>query len=65
VTLLIGAAFVALAAVLLVIGVGGLALGAFALGLFVAATGQWISGGHIRDFEGELRALDARRRAGP
>lgn len=64
-TVVIGAAFVALAAVLLIAGAGGLALGAFALGLFVAATGHWISGGHIRDFRGELRALDARRRAGP
>ena len=64
-TVLIGVAFIALAAVLLLIGVGGLAFGALALGLFVAATGHWISGGHIRDFQGELRALDARRRAEP
>jgi hypothetical protein len=43
---------------------GGLALGALLLGALIAAAGVWISGGHIRDFEGQLRALDARRRRG-
>ena len=63
ITLMIGAACAASAAVLRIAGHGGLAVGAFMLGLFIAGTGMWISGGHIRDFEGELRTLDARRRA--
>ncbi|HEY8143384.1 MAG TPA: hypothetical protein VIG06_11965 [Kofleriaceae bacterium] len=62
VTRLMGVAFAAVAIVLHFAGAGGLAAGALMLGLFVAGTGMWISGGHIRDFQAELRALQARRR---
>jgi hypothetical protein len=67
VTAVMGAAFAAVAIVLHVVGAGGLAAGALMLGLFVAGTGMWISGGHIRDFQAELRGLETRRRraAGP
>jgi hypothetical protein len=57
-----GAAFAAVAIVLYVAGAGGLAAGALMLGLFIAGTGMWISGGHIRDFQAELRGLQARGR---
>ena len=65
VTLLIGAAFAAAGVVLHLAGAGGLAGGALLLGLFIAGTGIWISGGHIRDFEAELRAIEARRPTRP
>ena len=63
VTLLMGVAFAATAIVLRFAGSGGLAAGALMLGIFIAGTGMWISGGHIRDFQAELRALQARGRA--
>lgn len=61
VTALMGAGFAAVAIVLHFVGAGGLAAGALMLGLFIAGTGLWISGGHIRDFRAELHALQARR----
>ena len=62
VTALLGAGFAAAAIVLHLAGAGGLAAGSLMLGLFIAGTGLWISGGHIRDFQAELRAIQARRR---
>jgi len=63
ITRILGAALVATAGILHVAGDSGLAAGALMLGLFIAATGMWISGGHIQDFRRQLRALDARPRA--
>lgn len=62
VTAIMGGALAAVAIVLYLIGAGGLAAGSLMLGIFIAGTGTWISGGHIRDFQSELRTLDARRR---
>lgn len=63
ITVSLGAAFAASALVLHLAGDSGLAAGALMLGLFIAMTGLWISGGHIHDFERQLRALDRQRRA--
>ena len=62
VTAIMGGALAAAAIVLYLTGAGGLAAGSLMLGIFIAGTGTWISGGHIRDFQAELRTLDARRR---
>ena len=63
VTAIMGGALAAVAIVLYLTGAGGLAAGSLMLGIFIAGTGTWISGGHIRDFQAELRAIDARGRA--
>jgi hypothetical protein len=63
ITFLLGAASAATAGIFQLAGESGMAGGALMLGLFIAATGMWISGGHIQDFQRQLRALDARPRA--
>jgi hypothetical protein len=63
ITFLLGAAFAASGVVLHLAGESGMAAGALLLGLFIAATGLWISGGHIQDFRRQLRSLDGHRRA--
>lgn len=65
VTALMGAGLAAVAIALHLAGDGGLAAGALMLGLFIAGTGTWISGGHIRDFQAELRAIQARGETAP
>jgi|SRR6185503_18529681 len=63
ITFLLGAAAAATAGIFHLAGASGLAGGALMLGLLVAATGMWISGGHIQDFQRQLRALAPRPRA--